>query len=99
MPNAYVQPPPGRPRASSSPTTPLSHNLPPTTLWHFRQPNKSASIDVHYADAVRAKTALDFLMDDLCQGKEGLWVRSVPVKTKDAIKRKATNDYGGEIRR
>lgn len=38
-------------------------------------------------------------MEDLCDGKEGLWVRSVPVKSKDAIKRKATNDYGGEIRR
>lgn len=56
-------------------------------------------MDVHYAEAVRAKTALDYMMEDLCEGKPGLWVRSVPVKAKEAIKRKAMNDYGGEIRR
>lgn len=64
-----------------------------------RQPNASKSVDVHYADALRAKALLDDMMEDLSQGTSGLWVRSVPVKEKDSIKRKAANDYGGEVRR
>ncbi|CAM9555463.1 unnamed protein product [Scytosiphon promiscuus] len=65
----------------------------------LRQPNKSTSVDVHYADAVRAKTALDAVLDSLVEGTQGLWVRAVPIKAKDSIKRKATNDYGGDVRR
>lgn len=56
-------------------------------------------MDVHYADSVRAKAALDAMMDGLAHGTPGLWVRSVPVKEKESINRKAVNDYKGEVRR
>lgn len=65
----------------------------------YRQPNQSTSVDVHYADSVRAKAALDAMMDGLAHGTPGLWVRSVPVKEKESINRKAVNDYQGEVRR
>lgn len=71
-------------------------------LFYFtfnRQPNQSTSVDVHYADSVRAKAALDTMMDGLAHGTPGLWVRSVPVKEKESINRKAVNDYKGEVRR
>lgn len=64
-----------------------------------RQPNTSSSVDVHYSEAARAKTLVDELLDELANDKPGLWVRSVPVKEKDGIKRKASNDYDGEVRR
>lgn len=57
------------------------------------------SVDVHYAEAVRAKALLDELLSEVAQEMAGVWVRSVPVKEKDSIKRKAINDYGGEVRR
>ena len=56
-------------------------------------------MDVHYADSIRAKAALDTMMDGLAHGTPGLWVRSVPVKEKESIIRKAVNDYKGEVRR
>lgn len=69
-------------------------------IFHInRQPNESTSVDVHYADSVRAKAALDTMMDGLAHGTPGLWVRSVPVKEKESINRKAVNDYKGEVRR
>lgn len=64
-----------------------------------RQPNTSKSVDVHFADAVRAKTLLDDFLEELSESARGVYVRSVPVKEQDSIKRKASNDYGGDVRR
>ncbi|CAN0015971.1 unnamed protein product [Ectocarpus sp. 6 AP-2014] len=65
----------------------------------LRQPNRTDSVDAHYADAVRAKAALDSTLDRLTATTNGLWVRPVPVKSQESIKRKASDDYGGELRR
>lgn len=64
-----------------------------------RQPNPSTDPEDHFKDAAKAKILIDEIMEGLAKGTPGLWVRSVPIKELESIRRKASNDYGGEVRR
>ncbi|CAM9389925.1 unnamed protein product [Discosporangium mesarthrocarpum] len=65
----------------------------------LRQQNPSMSIDVHYADAIRCKEALDALVDGIVEEAGGMWVIPMEVRAKETIKSIASGDFKGDVRR
>lgn len=56
-------------------------------------------MEAHHADAIKAKEALDEVIDKIAGEMQGLWVRPVHVKEESAVKSKANKEFAGDVRR